>query len=304
MRLRRLSSALLLLALAACEDAVPLGGSDLALEVLLPQDPVTTGQAFPLTLVARWSKTLPDLQAPPQLERGFAPLVLVREGSERSETSTHVEVRHLFRAYAFTRTDVTLAPVTWAFSGGRTEAQVRADTPRLLVRVRPAVDASDPGSPEVPEDLLPEPSAGTPWLVALAALLLLGGLGVWSRRRSRSRTPEVAPAPPPPGPEAVLARLRATDPANPALQILGLATILREEVTLRWGVPAAQRTSSETLRTLSQRAVPTAVLAPLARVLYAADAVKFGAHVPLAAEGAEALAAAVSSVEAGSGGSA
>jgi hypothetical protein len=155
----------------------------------------------------------------------------------------------------------------------------------------------------VPEELLAGPSATTPWLVAIAALLLLAGLGTWHHLRSRSRPPEALPAPPPPGPEATLARLRATDSADPALQILGLATILREEIAVRWGVPAAQRTSGETLRTLSQRSVATAVLAPLARVLYAADAVKYGAHRPSAAEGAEALAAAVSCVEAGSGSS-
>jgi len=298
MRVGRLSSALLLLALGACEDAAPVRATDLALEVLLPQDPVTTGKAFPLTVVARWDKTLPDVQPPPQLERGFPPLVLKLEGSERSESATHVEVRHRFRAYAFTRTDVTVGPATWAFSGGRTGAQRRADTPRLLVRVRPTLDASDPGPPEVPEELPAEPVAGTPWAVGVAVLVLAVALLLWRRRRSRSSPAEIPHAPPPPGPEAVLARLRATDPASPSLQILELAAILRAEVALRWDVPAAQRTSSETLRTLSQRAVPTAILAPLARVLYAADAVKYGAHRPAAGEGSEALAAAESCVRA------
>lgn len=294
-----LGLALLCLGLGACEERAPIPSEELRLTLVGPSEPVTTGKAFPLTVVQVWSKALPVGEMLPLEGRVFAPLVARLEESERRESATHVEVTGHYRAYALTRTDVTVPPVTWEVSSGP-ELDLKSTTPPLRVRVRPELDAAQPGEPEIPDELLAEAENRLPWAVACTVLLL--AVATWIGRRHRARVGATEPTPPAPlpGPEAFLARLRAIEAGDPAQQVLALAALLREEVALRLGVPTESRTSPETLHALSATHVPLHVVETLKGVLHAADLVKYGAHRPRAEEAADLRAAAEACVRAGS----
>jgi hypothetical protein len=169
--------------------------------------------------------------------------------------------------------------------------------------VRPEVDATEPGAPEVPTDLLAEPAFHTPWIVAGLALALLAGLLAWRSRRRHAPVPAPsAPVPEAPGPAALLARLAEVRHTEPAERACALAEVLRHDLAPRFDVPAARKTSAETLYALAARGLPEQALTPLAQVLTAADGVKYARQRPSAAEAAALQAAAEACVRAALGG--
>lgn len=292
----------LALALCACEPAPGIPAEDLGLELHLPPGPVTPGRAFPLTVVARWSKAYGDLAPTLQLERSFPPLLLELEQVARREDGARIEEARTYRAYAMTRTDVTLAPATWVPRPAAAPA-VRAATPRATVRVRPEVDAADAQQPEVPLPTLAGPRPRWLGWLALAGVLLLLALEGWLlRRRARVRAVARASSVPASRPPAdVRLALEALASQAPAAQVLALATRVRTALA-EAGLPAPQRTTPETLAQAAQLGPALAAGQPahaaLARVLEAADAVTYARATPTADVAAEARAAAADLLQA------
>ncbi|MFM8981004.1 MAG: hypothetical protein ACKOSS_11160 [Planctomycetia bacterium] len=281
----------LLLLLCACEPAPGIPAEDLGLELRLPAGPVTPGRAFPLTVVARWSKAYGELAPTLQLERAFPPLLLELEQVERREDSQRVEEARTYRAYAMTRQDVTLAPATWAPAPAAAPA-VRAATPRSTVRVRPEVDAADAQQPEVPLPTLqaPRPRA-LGWLAVASVLLLLALEGLWLRRRRRAQAARAHPAVAAPVPGAARTALEALAALEPAAQLQALAARVRAALA-QAGLPATSRTTPQTLALApslrtpldTPLAVGQPAHAALARVLEASDGVTYARATPTAAE--------------------
>jgi hypothetical protein len=272
--------------LAGCKDLEPIPAEDLGIEVHAPLEPVTPARAFELTLVRRWHKRLGDLTHDGTWDRAFAPLVVKLARSERREDEARVEETRVYRAYAMSRTDVVVPSVAWK---PKSAPELQAATPRLTVRVRPEVDADDPGPPEVPAATLTadrdRPASRVPLLVGAFALLALVALAFG---RARRRRPAAAPAPPPPPALADtshedLPRLAAQPPVE---QALGAADLVRRALTRALSFPAERRTREETLAAAGSQA---ALVPPLARLLALADAVAYGRHAPTPGEGAEAL---------------
>jgi hypothetical protein len=266
-----------LAALAACGEGASPPAVDLGVAVTLPEGPVVPGRGFPLTVVRSWSK---DLVPAAFHERALAPLVLRPETTSRRESASHVEETRRFRAYAFSREDVRVPPLRLSArpAGGGPERTVPSDG--ILVRVRPEVDADDPGLPETPEAPPKPPGPRWPVLAGLAAAALALGAFLLLRARRRAPPPPAA-APAPAGPSAAeralarLAALRARVPEDAAgarADVGEACETVRGFLAEGLGIPAFFRTTDEL--------VADARAAGLAPVLAGCDAVKFAAASP------------------------
>jgi hypothetical protein len=279
-----------LASLAACGGGPPLPEQDLLLSVAIGADEVTSGQAFPLTVVRAWTK---DVEPSTWDERALAPLVLRLEETARREDGRHVEETRRYRAYAFARTDVLVpaAKLTARPRDGGPERSVTSQRRRL--RVRTAVDALAPGPPELPGEPLPEPVPWVAWAVGAGGVVgLLLGLWIWRRRRALLTA---APAPVAAEPDApadrARDRLRALLPPREDrsdrwwMTTVLVVAILREYVAGRYGVRTRERTTEEILAALPNRdPADAAARARLADLLRHGDAVKFAGHAPTRAE--------------------
>jgi hypothetical protein len=251
------------------------------------------GRSFPLTVVR-----VHDARLVPEAfdERSLSPLVVRLEARSRREDGTRVEETRRYRAYAFEPGETVVpAPELRARPrAGGAERSVRGEPLRL--RVEATLDPAAPGPPELPGEPLSRPF---PWAAALAGLglsLLAGSAALLASRRRRARAaPPAAAAPvaPPPPPDAstrALGRLAAIAARGgpPADAVAATALVVREYAADRFGVPALRRTSAELASSLRSRVAADA-RAALAQALATADAAKFAAHVPSAAERDEAL---------------
>ena len=193
------------LAASACGGGPPIPADDLSLRVVAGATDVRLGEPFPLTVVRVWSKRLVPAAWD---ERALAPLAVRLTSSVRREDDLRVEETRTYRAYAFSREDVVVAPpplVARPTDGG---AERRAAAVPLALKVRPALDPASPGAPEFPDVPPPPPF---PWAWGAAATVALAVVGAFLARRRARRAPEARPsdavvgAPPPdaPAPDSV-----------------------------------------------------------------------------------------------------
>lgn len=271
--------------LAGCKEAPPIPAEDLGIEVLAPLEPVTPARAFDLTLVRRWHKRLGDLAGDGAWERAFAPLVVRLARVERREDAQRVEETRVYHAYAMSRSDVVVAPVAWRPASA---PNLAASTPRLTLRVRPEVDADDPGPSEIPPTPAAPPSrAPSAWIAGALALALL--LLARARLRTRAATTPASLAPAPPDSAAFDAAREALAAlaGQPAPEVVAEATrIVRLALERRLKLPALCRTREELLAAADARAcAPPA----LDRLLALADHAHYGRHAPTDREAAQAL---------------
>lgn len=287
-------AAALLLAACGGEHAIP---RDVALlRVTVGADEVAPGQGFPLTVLRVWRK---DMRPSPLPDAAFAPLSVVHEATTRREDAERVEETRRYRAYAFTRKDVTIPSLPLLVEGAAGPPFVTRSEPARM-RVRPALDPQRPGQPEGPGA---PPGAPTPWLAwVLVAALLCAAAAVGLLRRRRGALLREAPAALPRSPAArALAALQAIGATTPdgrdavAADVVRLADVVRDFLAAQYGLRARRRTTPEILAALGgSRADPASVLVPC-------DLVKFAGRVADLAERARLLERARSYVRAASG---
>ncbi|MEZ5966855.1 MAG: LPXTG cell wall anchor domain-containing protein [Planctomycetota bacterium] len=278
-RRRALAATCLAMAGTACAPPAPIGGDVPSLQVVAEGDSVEFGVAFPLVVVRRWT----DGSAVRAFDAaGLAPLSVELVSSSRRDDGMRVEETLRLRARAFVRDSVTLAPSFEVRMPDGSTREVAA--PPTTLRVRSALGSSHGAEVELPGDLLLEPTRRMPWL--LAAGVAIAGLGVWFARRRR--TPVESPPAPPPVPATdhraeALAQLRmlrqqplASDEEVRGVYVAATA-ILRADLVIRGGIAAHEMTSDEILAV--RKPAPH-----LARVLRAADLVKFARHTPTAGQ--------------------
>ena len=254
--------ATVLLGIASCgAPTMPIPEVDLWMRVEAPARPIVPGRGFDLRVARVWEKALTPKPFDP---RALAPLVVQPLATSRREDKNRIEETQRFRAYAFVREDVTVRalPFVATRADGSTQSVRSA---RTTLRVTPALDAKQPGAPELPGPLPPEPLP-LGWMVA-AAVLLLVTMGA-----ARSRRPRSGPAASRAPPATLHARIEAVRSQHDTLnaQVIALAAVLRNAVQASFGAPATSRTTEE-LCTLFPH--PS-----LAAVLQRADAVKYGAQ--------------------------
>jgi len=265
--------ALLLALLAACGGGTEVPATDLLLRIDPGAFEVEPGEPFPLTVTRVWKK---DLVPAAWDQKSLAPLALRLEDETRRDDGTRVEEIYRYVAHAFSLRDVVVRGVKLSATpkdGGK-ERKVTATGFRI--RVKPVLDPSDPGPPELPG--APPPSRAWMWWGSGAlAAALLAALFLALRRRPHAAAPApAAPEPPPVSPrDRALERLKGAS-------VEEAADIVRAFVSETRKIRALEKTTEELLRELPR----------LGAVLRPADLVKFAAHEPTAAERDEVVAAA------------
>lgn len=174
-----------------------------------------------------------------------------------------------------------------------------AQSDPIRVRVRPALVEGDGADVEEPSPLLAS-SEPLPWLwiaaIALAALLLLGGVFFASRARRRF---ELLPTPPEPAHLRALRELawlrdlpRRT-PAQVDAYYVGVSQVLRVYLEERFALRAPERTTEEFLAEVERGGpLSAAHCIVLKQFLGQCDLVKFALHSPTEQQHMEAMAVA------------
>ena len=280
---------LLVLALAGgCGGGTPIPDQDLLLRVTAGAAEVEFGKAFPLTVVRVWSK---DLQPEDWSDKALLPLVVKLDRRSVREDDRRMEETRQYRAYAFSRDDVLVpAPSLRARPrDGGAERVVSAD--ELKLKVTPALHSDPPGPVELPGEPLAEPFPWLRWsLVGGAALLVLGLLAWYLRRRARRPRPAYVAPPMAPHVRALqrLQRLREQAPQTAeeiqAFYVEASAAV-REYIEAQFAVRAPEMTTEEFLAApQTARALQPGHRAMLSEFLAHCDLVKFARHLPTAGD--------------------
>lgn len=263
---------------AACGGGPPIPETDLLLRVVPGAEEVTFGRAFPLTVERVWDRTLvPDAWD----DAALAPLVVRLTDTRTQDDGRRVREVRRYEAFALTLDAVEIAPITAeaAPQGGGLARSVTSDPVR--VRVVAGIDRRSPGAAELPSPPLAEPQRAL-WAAGAATAIVATVLAL---RRRRSAAPAPTPAAAPaadPADVRALARFESmralpvrTEPEVDAFHVAAAAA-MRDYLRKRFGVPAAERTSDETLAALrSVRTLAGPQLDALAAFLSGCDLAKF-----------------------------
>ncbi len=262
--------------------AGPVAAADevLAVQVAVPDAPVSFGRGFPLTVVRAWST---GLAPEPWSDQPLPPLVVRLVDEERRERDGRVEDVRRYEAHAFALGELVVpAPFLRArpVTGG---AWRHATGDDLVLHVESSLPAGDPGVAELPEGPL---RIARPWwtsgsAVLVAAVAAVAALAAVARRRSRADVPvgrRGATAQ-----ERALGRLSALRGAQPSdrdeLQAYyGEATdVVRVALEGRFGLPAPAMTPDEYLAAaLDGGLLPAGQWEALGEMMAHCDGVKFG----------------------------
>jgi len=280
--MRGLWTAALALALAgsgcATETTAPAADEPVVVTAQLDRSQVSPGQPFTLTIEINRREdvtfALPDLGAELQ---GLVIQDIRDEGPEYA--GDRVLNRQLFKLKA-PRSGTYLVPGVEAPWVTGDQQVGTAGTGPILVEASHAPGEEGAGAAELRDikpPALPDPKL-SPWLWALAVLVVLGVVAVVLLRRKRAA---IEPPPPPPHEVALaaLARLRQTDRLGTEDQgpfAYEVSAILRRYLEARFTFRAWRMTTSEVLRALppsflTRRGLEVAVR----EVLEASDRVKF-----------------------------
>jgi hypothetical protein len=289
-------AAVLVLALAACRDRVPIDGADASLRVTADAGEVECGRAFGVTVVRTWRE---DLVPDEWSDRALAPLEARLLDVRRRDDGAHVEETRRFECRAFALEDVAISRPSFSARPRGGGAPIVATAGDVRVHVKPAVDRAAPGVPELPGEPLREPFPWALWTAVTAALVAALGFGA---RVLCRRAPNAQPLPSPrtssPREKALarIERLRASDPTTPAEREafhVEAADLVREYLEQRFAIRALEMTTEEL------RASPSVAsgVAPAHRDLLAGflgrfDLAKFGREPATAGERATLLDAA------------
>ena len=161
--------------------------TDFHVEARFDRDAVEFGEALEVRLHRAWPTSW---RIEPWDETAFHPLVLELVDRSLDESTERSEEVLVFRARAFSLTDVALEPVTITALDPRTGESHTASTAPLSLTVRPAVDRDQPGEIEAPSGLLDVPSARSvllPWTVGGVVTLAFAAALFALARRERAR---------------------------------------------------------------------------------------------------------------------
>jgi hypothetical protein len=283
--LRRTAPFLALLAIA-CSPEAPIPDHDLAVWVRHPDTEVAFGAPFPITVVRVWDRDL----APHAWDDGaLAPLRVVLETVARREDGRRVEETRRFRAYAFDRESVSVAPLSFLATPPTGGPARVATSPGVELRVRPLLDPASPGAIEIPAAFGQPPSGLWLWPAIVAAVVVLGAASFVAARRGR-RLPAIdAPRASSPR-DRSLARLQALRRAAPQSSedveawCIEAAAILRDDLADVSAVRAREMTTEEILAAPETRRLAGERLHAVRAVLAPCDHAKFGRHWPPAPE--------------------
>lgn len=187
-----------------------------------------------------------------------------------------------FTLITFDSADLRLPPLTLHFHDGST-----METNPLTLSVAPTPYPSDPNDIADIADIHREPFSWTdalPWVLTVGGLCALAYLAWWllkrRRQKVRSRSIQLPPH------ELALRELDALAKRGLWQQkqvkayYEALTYIARQYLQQRFGVPALESVSDETLYRLQSTDFPQALLPVLATLLHTADRVKFAKGEP------------------------
>jgi len=241
--------------LTACGGGGPIGEEPLRLSADVSE--VALGQAFALTVVRVWTRGRP----PAEWDSAALDLKLLE--TEVREEGDRVQETRRYDAYAFSLRDVSL--------------------PGLELKVRPSLDPTSPGPPELPAP----PASRWGWGV-LGAFVVLLVVAAMRRKKPDVAAPAVASEPVEPPSANALRRIAALreSPAGAEHFAREAAELIREFVSGRedWSTEEFLAAHPSEL---------------LAHVLLTCDRVKFARHDPDAGERGRVLDSAQEYVERG-----
>jgi hypothetical protein len=275
----RLVPSLVLVAyLTSCDGKAPIAEDELSIRVVATGEDLQLGKAFPVQVARIWSQEL----EPEAWEDGaLAPLVVRLERTRRRDDGIRVEEVRDYRGYAFDRESIVIPPVTVrAFPKAGGSPRVTMTDP-IKLSLKPALDRTAPGAPELPSHLA-RPVRWLPWSLLAAALLAAFGVIVRVTRRRQEATPEPAPTVVTSAQDRALERLRRLRASHPrdsgeadAFSVEA-TTIVRDYLVEQFGIRAREMTTEEILAPSHDRWAPTSdERASLSAVLDPCDLVKF-----------------------------
>ncbi|MAG54993.1 MAG: hypothetical protein CMJ83_01750 [Planctomycetes bacterium] len=247
----------------------------LSIRVIVQVDSVAFGQAFSLTVVRGWKRSL---MPEPWDDAALAPLAVRLTEATRQENEGRIIETRRYRAYAFERSKVKIPPVTLRVAVGVGPVREVTSEPIELI-VTSSLLADDEGAAELPGPLFPRPFRWQDWIVLVTFVMALIGAGFWSFSRWIVRRREAASAPAPP---AQLARARlhalAEDDAGRNENIHDeVASVLRTYLGDALGIGPAGRSTEEHLASADVAAALDDVQqVVVGRVLEACDRARFG----------------------------
>jgi hypothetical protein len=268
----------------------PPGGSragpGVSVRLVTESDEVDFGRAFHLNVVRSWTT---DLVPERWDDDALAPLVVRLDHVARRESAERVEETRHFRAYAFLPDALTVPEIIFTARSTPGGPAFRARTRARELRVRSALESESPGAPELPGDLLPPPKRG-PWrpivAIALGALVLLGGAGLWLRRsRAATMSSRVAPDAVALGSIRGLRERDLQDPGDLASGCGQVAALLRCYLRGRFALGAEEMTSEEIGAAMRARdLLPSSERERLEDLLAVCDRGQFGPLPPTPGE--------------------
>jgi len=277
--------ALLVLLAAACAEKGAIEPHDVWIGLSADVESVASGEGFDLTVVRIWRVGL----EPEEWKDTFlAPLTVRLEETTWREENGHVEETRRYRAHAFALGDVTVGPIGFRASAGETGRIAQSN--RLDIRVRTAVDPDDPGPAELPGGFLATPF---PWWPTIAGVVLFGTLGlVLLRRRRRASTGETTSDRPdePEGPaawERALRRIEELRAMRDDVLVFHTeaASCLRDYLGEQFRVGTEDMTTEEMIAAVrDSRAIDDFRRRVLLDLLGQCDGVKFARGAPSASQ--------------------
>jgi hypothetical protein len=275
------------LCLTACApDSEPAPEADLSIEILGLPESVELGEAFPLTIVRRWSR---DYAAGPLPASALSPLAFQATDTVREALPTHWRERTQGSARALDFEG--LANWSARFEArallGTSTKSVHS-TPQTL-RILPARTPTDGMDAELPRDLhFMAPGVLVLTIITATLFCAFWIMRRWLRiRRQRQALPRQLT------PQARLAAIAGRKPLSAAewdAWHVELAAALRAHWEERLHIAAPRMTTEELAVDLEANARCTTELPPSLEVLRACDAVKFAGAAVREAEAQQHLA--------------
>lgn len=220
---------------------------------------------------------------PPPAEQGFGPFVVKDWSRETREVQGRDSLLFRYVVTTYSAQPCTIPSLPFLLIGSN-QTDTLLSPPKTM-----AVHSVLPSDTVDLKDLKPQQSAGRPSLLWLWFLLGAGMLGsgvyVLSFLRRCGRTPPPPPPPPPPYEEAMdaLDRLESRGYVVKGLArefVFALSNILKHYVGRRYGIPAAEYTTTELQRWISDSPLQDQQRGQLEWFFVSTDPVKFARMIP------------------------
>ncbi len=239
-------------------------------EVLAPSE-VAFGKAFELTVIRRWSS---GLDPEPWQDALLRPLAVKLVDRQQGERAGVVQETLRFHAYAFERSAVVLAGVTFtAHAADGTERSDTADPKNIIVES--SLDGAAPGPVELPGGPVEVPFRWSRWTIEFIGVLAGVGACLWLLRRARRGRRAAASRQS--ADVRALRRLAAASSLKAAPFYVAVSDAVRDYISERFEVHAPEMTTQEFLASPAvSGAIGEQRRDGLGEFLFHCDHVKFG----------------------------